>query len=142
LLTSLELPQRFTRKELCAVNAVDVNTLTHTHTHRQTHRTTATQAYLMAASTQHLDQGPTDEKQQTAERSAMVLHSVQRAAHSAHVYSRRVWTPDEDEAIRQLVTKFGTKSWSAIAEHVVKDYGINGRTGKQCRERWHNHLGT
>lgn len=20
------------------------------------------------------------------------------------------------------------------------DYGIPGRTGKQCRERWHNHL--
>lgn len=54
---------------------------------------------------------------------------------------RRVWTVEEDEAIRQLVAKFGTKSWSVIAEHIVKDYGIHGRTGKQCRERWHNHLG-
>jgi len=22
----------------------------------------------------------------------------------------------------------------------VSDYDIKGRTGKQCRERWHNHL--
>jgi myb proto-oncogene protein len=26
------------------------------------------------------------------------------------------------------------KKWSAIAKH------LPGRTGKQCRERWHNHL--
>lgn len=32
------------------------------------------------------------------------------------------------------------RSWSLIAEHIVKDFGINGRSGKQCRERWHNHL--
>jgi hypothetical protein len=55
-------------------------------------------------------------------------------------FSRRVWSPDEDEAIRQLVARFGTKSWSLIAEHIIKDYGISGRSGKQCRERWHNHL--
>lgn len=54
---------------------------------------------------------------------------------------RRVWTVVEDEAIKQLVTKFGTKSWSLIAEHIYKDYQISGRSGKQCRERWHNHLG-
>ena len=35
---------------------------------------------------------------------------------------------------------YGTKSWSVIAEHIVKDHGIAGRSGKQCRERWHNHL--
>jgi myb proto-oncogene protein len=53
---------------------------------------------------------------------------------------RRVWTQEEDDAIRKLVAKFGTKSWSLIAENIVKDFAIGGRSGKQCRERWHNHL--
>lgn len=52
-----------------------------------------------------------------------------------------MWSKEEDDAIRTLVLRFGTKSWSLIAEHIVKDYGIHGRSGKQCRERWHNHLG-
>jgi hypothetical protein len=58
------------------------------------------------------------------------------------MFIRRVWTPEEDEAIRKLVEKYGTKTWSVIAEQIVKEFGIDGRTGKQCRERWHNHLGT
>lgn len=53
---------------------------------------------------------------------------------------RRVWAKEEDDAIRALVAKYGTKTWSIIAEQIVKEYGIEGRTGKQCRERWHNHL--
>ena len=27
-----------------------------------------------------------------------------------------------------------------IAENIVKEFAIAGRSGKQCRERWHNHL--
>ena len=54
---------------------------------------------------------------------------------------RRVWSYEEDEAIRALVAKYGTKTWSIIAEQILKEYNIEGRTGKQCRERWHNHLG-
>ena len=34
----------------------------------------------------------------------------------------------------QMVEKYGPRNWSAIAEH------LPGRIGKQCRERWHNHL--
>ena len=30
--------------------------------------------------------------------------------------------------------KYGAKNWSFIASK------LNGRIGKQCRERWHNHL--
>lgn len=33
-----------------------------------------------------------------------------------------------------LVEKQGPRKWTAIAEH------LPGRIGKQCRERWHNHL--
>lgn len=34
----------------------------------------------------------------------------------------------------ELVQKYGPKRWSLIAKH------LKGRIGKQCRERWHNHL--
>ncbi len=66
-----------------------------------------------------------------------------RGIHYVNVlcFPRRVWTPEEDDAIRQLVEKYGTKTWSVIAEAIVKEFAIDGRTGKQCRERWHNHLG-
>ncbi|PPD97230.1 hypothetical protein GOBAR_DD05733 [Gossypium barbadense] len=46
----------------------------------------------------------------------------------------RQWTPQEDRVLMQLVTRHGTKKWSQIAKM------LNGRVGKQCRERWHNHL--
>jgi hypothetical protein len=53
---------------------------------------------------------------------------------------RRIWTAEEDEAIRDLVKSLGTGSWTTIAESLAKEYRIEGRTGKQCWERWHNHL--
>ncbi|CAE6070375.1 unnamed protein product [Arabidopsis arenosa] len=44
------------------------------------------------------------------------------------------WTPEEDKLLVQLVELHGTKKWSQIAKM------LQGRVGKQCRERWHNHL--
>ncbi|KAI5057116.1 hypothetical protein GOP47_0027131 [Adiantum capillus-veneris] len=44
------------------------------------------------------------------------------------------WTKEEDEKITELVNKNGPKKWSVIAR------SLPGRIGKQCRERWHNHL--
>lgn len=44
------------------------------------------------------------------------------------------WTPEEDDLVRKLVAIHGPRSWSVIAQH------LQGRIGKQCRERWHNHL--
>eukprot|EP00516_Mucochytrium_quahogii_P007574 CAMPEP_0203749646 /NCGR_PEP_ID=MMETSP0098-20131031/4129_1 /ASSEMBLY_ACC=CAM_ASM_000208 /TAXON_ID=96639 /ORGANISM=" , Strain NY0313808BC1" /LENGTH=612 /DNA_ID=CAMNT_0050638735 /DNA_START=297 /DNA_END=2135 /DNA_ORIENTATION=+ len=44
------------------------------------------------------------------------------------------WTRDEDELLAKLVKEYGPKKWSVIAAHVP------GRIGKQCRERWLNHL--
>jgi Myb-like DNA-binding domain len=55
---------------------------------------------------------------------------------------RRPWTPKEDAAIRGLVIEKGVKQWTLIAESLKKTYNITGRSGKQCRERWHNHLNT
>ncbi|CAK9103512.1 Transcriptional activator Myb (Proto-oncogene c-Myb) [Durusdinium trenchii] len=53
---------------------------------------------------------------------------------------RRAWSREEDQAIRNLVKVLGTKSWSDVSTQLKTDYNIEGRTGKQCRERWHNHL--
>ncbi|XVE79434.1 hypothetical protein DITRI_Ditri14bG0058300 [Diplodiscus trichospermus] len=44
------------------------------------------------------------------------------------------WTDDEDRKLIKLVKQYGVRKWAQIAENLV------GRAGKQCRERWHNHL--
>ncbi|CAN6818188.1 unnamed protein product [Brassica oleracea] len=44
------------------------------------------------------------------------------------------WTAEEDRILVQLVEKYGLRKWSHIAQV------LPGRIGKQCRERWHNHL--
>jgi hypothetical protein len=44
------------------------------------------------------------------------------------------WTQEEDDKIMSLVQAHGAKRWSQIAAE------LPGRIGKQCRERWHNHL--
>ncbi|ORD99003.1 MYBB [Hepatospora eriocheir] len=48
--------------------------------------------------------------------------------------NRGPWNKDEDEKLRKLVGHYGARNWSFIAEK------IGTRMGKQCRERWHNHL--
>ncbi|CAG9326108.1 unnamed protein product [Blepharisma stoltei] len=55
-------------------------------------------------------------------------------------YSRNTWTKEADEAIVNLVNELGVKRWTKIARSLEENYGIKGRTGKQCRERWFNHL--
>ena len=44
------------------------------------------------------------------------------------------WTKEEDAKIIELVGELGAKHWSKIAQQ------LPGRIGKQCRERWYNHL--
>lgn len=44
------------------------------------------------------------------------------------------WTAREDTLLLDLVRKYGAKRWSFIASH------LKGRVGKQCRERYLNHL--
>ncbi|XP_055688023.1 myb protein isoform X6 [Lutzomyia longipalpis] len=44
------------------------------------------------------------------------------------------WTKEEDDKVVELVSRYGPKKWTLIARH------LKGRIGKQCRERWHNHL--
>ncbi|KAK7387223.1 hypothetical protein VNO78_27830 [Psophocarpus tetragonolobus] len=44
------------------------------------------------------------------------------------------WTDEEDRKLLRLVKQYGVRKWSQIADK------LDGRAGKQCRERWHNHL--
>lgn len=44
------------------------------------------------------------------------------------------WTKEEDDKVCELVERYGPKKWTLIARH------LKGRIGKQCRERWRNHL--
>ena len=53
---------------------------------------------------------------------------------------RAPWTKKEDEAIIELVNKYGTSNWTIIANEMALLYKSKHRNGKQCRERWHNHL--
>lgn len=44
------------------------------------------------------------------------------------------WLPEEDRLLRQLIDKHGPRDWSFISQQ------LKTRIGKQCRERWYNHL--
>jgi hypothetical protein len=63
--------------------------------------------------------------QQVAERWAKVLNPK---------LMKGSWTREEDEIIMDFVQKNGTKKWQKLCGL------LPGRIGKQCRERWRNHL--
>ncbi|ODQ50740.1 hypothetical protein SAICODRAFT_42679, partial [Saitoella complicata NRRL Y-17804] len=44
------------------------------------------------------------------------------------------WSPAEDAKLLHLVSELGTEKWVTIAQR------MQTRTGKQCRERYHNHI--
>ena len=48
--------------------------------------------------------------------------------------STQQWTVQEDTQLRRLVDEHGHRKWSFIASK------MSGRRGKQCRDRWLNHL--
>ena len=50
--------------------------------------------------------------------------------------SRRLWQTVEDKAIIDLVGKHGAQKWTIISKKLEEDYNINGRSAKQCRERY------
>ncbi|KAI0519158.1 hypothetical protein KFK09_006599 [Dendrobium nobile] len=60
------------------------------------------------------------------------LHRWQKVLNPALV--KGSWAPEEDGTIIELVAQYGPTKWSVIAR------SLPGRIGKQCRERWHNHL--
>jgi len=59
--------------------------------------------------------------------------TVDAATHSSGMMRKR-WSDLEDAALRSAVGCCGTNNWNVVSLH------LPGRTGKQCRERWRNHL--
>jgi hypothetical protein len=45
-----------------------------------------------------------------------------------------LWNAEEDRLLYEVVAVHGPKNWNFIADFVP------GRSAKQCRERWHNHV--
>jgi hypothetical protein len=48
--------------------------------------------------------------------------------------SRRKFTPDEDDLLRNLVMQLGKSDWTTIAQH------FPNRTQRQCRDRWKHYV--
>jgi hypothetical protein len=48
--------------------------------------------------------------------------------------AKKSWSGAEDSHLLELVEQLGPSNWTVIADKLVH------RTGKQCRERYHNHL--
>ena len=49
----------------------------------------------------------------------------------------------EDEALINAVKAIGNEDWTKISNYLCKSCEMSNtarRTGKQCRERWFNHL--
>merc|ERR1719453_142039 len=53
---------------------------------------------------------------------------------NGEVRTKRIWSVAEDQKLRELVKQHSTKNWTLLAASLAP------RTGKQCRERWFNHL--
>lgn len=80
-----------------------------------------------------LDQPPPPKKPKVEPSQLPPLQSSEEAA-ELNGSKRRPWMPPEDDMLRQLVEKYGVKEWAVIGKF------ITNRNGKQCRERWRNHL--
>eukprot|EP01006_Ploeotia_vitrea_P066081 TRINITY_DN94305_c0_g1_i1.p1 TRINITY_DN94305_c0_g1~~TRINITY_DN94305_c0_g1_i1.p1 ORF type:complete len:724 (+),score=104.41 TRINITY_DN94305_c0_g1_i1:67-2238(+) len=83
-------------------------------------------AYLRETSTTLLSSGHVSPT--SAQLKAASLHEVDKA------YVKGPWTEEEDNELLDLVAQYGAKRWTFIASH------LEGRIGKQCRERYLNHL--
>jgi hypothetical protein len=53
---------------------------------------------------------------------------------AARLPKKHAWTKQEDALLLKIVTRYGPANWDILAKH-IKD-----RSGKQCRERFHNIL--
>lgn len=53
---------------------------------------------------------------------------------------KKQWLNEEDILIHIFVQKYGIKKWNLIADELKTRIPNSKRNGKQCRERWHNHL--
>ena len=75
---------------------------------------------------------------QTPKQSTHKKRSSHSKANSSYPYTmtsnKGPWTEQEDKKLIELVEKFGAEKWAYISKY------FPDRIGKQCRERWFNHL--
>lgn len=62
------------------------------------------------------------------------LGKLSTGGYGSEPKAKRPWTAAEDVLLRALVSQLGPGLWAAMAQRIA------GRTGKQVRERWLNHL--
>nr|AFN53665.1 Myb-like DNA-binding domain protein [Linum usitatissimum] len=74
----------------------------------------------------------TMKKKKNTNKGSVVVKKRQSSCYAALIKGQ--WTEDEDRKLIRLVKQFGIRKWAEIAQR------LSGRAGKQCRERWHNHL--
>lgn len=60
--------------------------------------------------------------------------NINSSARKKECTKKGAWSAEEDQKVVELVAEYGPKKWTLIATQ------LEGRIGKQCRERWHNHL--
>ena len=65
---------------------------------------------------------------------ASLSRTVSEGRRSGGKAPKHPWTQEEDEKLVRLIIEHGPNHWAKIAQQ------IPGRVGKQCRERWQNHL--
>lgn len=53
---------------------------------------------------------------------------------AAKLPRKNAWSKQEDSLLMKIVSRYGPANWDILAKY------IKGRTGKQCRERYHNIL--
>lgn len=71
----------------------------------------------------------TNGRQQRSSRNATKFY-----LESTEYRGKKTWTAEEDRTLKELVHAHGVGNWSILASRLIP------RTGKQCRERWFNHL--
>eukprot|EP00186_Timspurckia_oligopyrenoides_P003739 CAMPEP_0182441392 /NCGR_PEP_ID=MMETSP1172-20130603/352_1 /TAXON_ID=708627 /ORGANISM="Timspurckia oligopyrenoides, Strain CCMP3278" /LENGTH=331 /DNA_ID=CAMNT_0024635635 /DNA_START=16 /DNA_END=1011 /DNA_ORIENTATION=+ len=73
-------------------------------------------------------------KDLSGERMMMVSSGGSGSMEGCDNFVKGPWTKEEDEELMRLVHKEGARNWTKLASKLVR------RSGKQCRERWLNHL--
>jgi hypothetical protein len=77
---------------------------------------------------------PVDTKETDPREPAPVEAMEDDTREPADGVSKKSWTDAEDRILSDIVTREGAQKWQKVAE------SLPGRAGKQCRERWFNHI--
>ena len=80
------------------------------------------------------EKSPGDDADGAAEREGEEGDAPDSKGGSKSAVRKQAWTVEEDTKLMELIERHGPSNWSRIAAD------LPSRIGKQCRERWHNHL--